>query len=302
MTERTVIAVAGAGGQLGLTLQALWPAAEQSQRMQLLPLSREQMDITRLESIAEVLSGYPIAAIINAAAYTAVDRAEEEREAAFAVNETGARNLASWAADNDCRLIQVSTDFVFDGCKQQPYQTDDATEPLSVYGASKLAGERAIQAMNPDRSLIFRTSWLYSPYLGNFVKTMLRLMHERDNLSVVNDQIGSPTSTRSLASLLIAALDSKHQAGVYHWSDGAQVSWYDFALAIQEEGLRHGILQQKIPVQPIPTSSYPTPATRPAYSVLDCRTTLRDFQCPVQNWLGELHVVVADLARAATSA
>lgn len=295
MTIRKTIVVTGGSGQLGLTLQALWPQSPLSEQVELLALSSSELDITDSDSISNALAKTDVAAVINAAAYTAVDAAEKDSEHAYLINETGAGNLAAWAAEHNARLLHVSTDFVFDGKANTPYGPDSPVAPLGVYGASKLAGERAIAKIWPDRSLVLRTSWLYSPYKNNFVKTMLRLMGERDSLSVVSDQIGSPTSTHSLARVLFAALASDVEQGLYHWSDGAQISWYDFAVAIQEEGLSQGLLAKAIAINPIPTTEYPTPATRPAFSVMDTAATQRDFACPTQNWRDELTKVITQL-------
>ncbi|MBT6548118.1 MAG: dTDP-4-dehydrorhamnose reductase, partial [Gammaproteobacteria bacterium] len=230
------IVLTGAGGQFGQTLVACWPDSLLSQ-YELIPLMRGDLDIADAAAVHSTLDALQPALIINAAAYTAVDKAESEAEAAFAINERGVANLA---AASTCPLIHLSTDFVFDGAASTPYAENAATAPLSVYGKSKLAGEKALLAQKPD-AMIIRTSWLYSEYGANFVKTMLRLMSERDVLSIVNDQIGSPTSTHSLAAVVCSAastrLDSaampKEPSGIFHWSDGASITWFDFALEIQ---------------------------------------------------------------------
>ncbi len=296
MANRKAIVVTGGTGQLGLTLQALWPHSALAASYELLAFSSSELDITSADSISNALANTDVAAIVNAAAYTAVDAAEADSEQAHLINAAGATNLATWSAEHNVRLLHVSTDFVFNGKADSPYGPDSPVEPLGVYGTSKLAGERAIARIWPQRSLVLRTSWLYSPYKNNFVKTMLRLMAERDALNVVSDQIGSPTSTQSLAQVIFAALASDVEQGIYHWSDGAQISWYDFAVAIQEEGLAQGLLTKPITINPIPTSEYPTPATRPAYSVMDTLATQRDFACPAQSWRDELRNVIAQLA------
>ncbi len=219
-------------------------------------------------------------------------------DGAFRVNHKGPALLADWSAKNRSRLLHVSTDFVFDGDSKQPYQPDDDPLPLGVYGSSKLAGEEEIQERLPEASIIVRTSWLYSPFRANFLKTMLRLMKERDSLSVVADQIGSPTSTFSLAGLLLAVLQHESFTGIYHWSDGAAISWYEFAVAIQEEALAAGLLDRSIPIEPIATEQYPTPAARPAYSVLDPSRAETDFSFPHQDWRANLRAIVGHLAQA----
>ena len=285
------IVLTGAGGQFGQTLVARWPDSLLSQ-YELIPLMRGDLDIADAAAVHSTLDALQPALIINAAAYTAVDKAESEAEAAFAINERGVANLA---ASSTCPLIHLSTDFVFDGAASTPYAENAATAPLSVYGKSKLAGEKALLAQKPD-AMIIRTSWLYSEYGANFVKTMLRLLSERDALSIVNDQIGSPTSTHSLAAVVCSAastrLDSaampKEPSGIFHWSDGASITWFDFALEIQTQALALGLLKSPCTLQPIPTSEYPTPAARPLYSVMSRVRARAEFECPNNTWQAEL--------------
>ena len=285
------IVLTGAGGQFGQTLVARWPDSLLSQ-YELIPLMRGDLDIADAAAVHSTLDALQPALIINAAAYTAVDKAESEAEAAFAINERGVANLA---AASTCPLIHLSTDFVFDGAASTPYAENAATAPLSVYGKSKLAGEKALLAQKPD-AMIIRTSWLYSEYGANFVKTMLRLMSERDVLSIVNDQIGSPTSTHSLAAVVRSAastrLDSaampKEPSGIFHWSDGASITWFDFALEIQTQALALGLLKSPCTLKPIPTSEYPTPAARPLYSVMSRVRARAEFECPNNTWQAEL--------------
>ena len=285
------IVLTGAGGQFGQTLVACWPDSLLSQ-YELIPLMRGDLDIADAAAVHSTLDALQPVLIINAAAYTAVDKAESEAEAAFAINERGVANLA---ASSTCPLIHLSTDFVFDGAASTPYAENAATAPLSVYGKSKLAGEKALLAQKPD-AMIIRTSWLYSEYGTNFVKTMLRLMSERDALSIVNDQIGSPTSTHSLAAVVCSAastrLDSaampKEPSGIFHWSDGASITWFDFALEIQTQALALGLLKSRCTLRPIPTSEYPTPAARPLYSVMSRARARAEFDCPTNTWQAEL--------------
>ncbi len=291
------IVLTGAGGQFGQTLVARWPDSLLSQ-YELIPLMRGDLDIADAAAVHSTLDALQPALVINAAAYTAVDKAESESEAAFAINERGVANLA---ASSTCPLIHLSTDFVFDGAASTPYAESAATAPLSVYGKSKLAGEKALLAQKPD-AMIIRTSWLYSEYGANFVKTMLRLMSERDVLSIVNDQIGSPTSTHSLAAVVcsaastrldIAAMpkepkESKEPSGIFHWSDGASITWFDFALEIQTQALALGLLKSPCTLKPIPTSEYPTPAARPLYSVMSRVRARAEFECPNNTWQAEL--------------
>jgi dTDP-4-dehydrorhamnose reductase len=295
MTLPTLV-LTGASGQLGLTIQSQWSACDLSSSHDLLCLDLPDLDIVQRSSIDAAFDSRSIETIINVAGYTAVDKAESEKQLAYGVNATGADNLAQWAAAHDARLIHVSTDFVFDGAQQSPYAPHHQTRPVSIYGASKLAGEAAVSQALPEASLIVRTSWLFSPYGTNFVKTMLRLMRRRQSLDVVADQIGSPTSAATLARLLLSAVSTPSHNGIYHWCDGGQISWYDFALAIQTEGLAAGILHKTIEINPVGTDQYPTAARRPAYSVLDRSQALRDFAQQPSDWKEQLRLVVQQLA------
>ena len=288
------ILVTGASGQLGQTLVRLWERSP-IPHYQFSALPRTQLDIGKPDLAAAVLSELQPTVIVNAAAYTQVDKAETDRDAVFQVNETGTATLARWAAHSGAKLLHISTDFVFNGAKSSPYVPDDQTEPLGVYGASKLAGEKALLAASNNNAAIIRTSWLYSRYGNNFVKTMLRLMAESDALSVVEDQIGSPTSTDSLARLIFAMIQKGDYQGIYHWTDGGSISWFEFAQQIQGQALQAGILSKAIPITPITTSEYPTPAKRPAYSVLDRSRALEEFECLVLDWEQKLAEVIAEL-------
>ena len=234
--------------------------------------------------------------IINAAAYTAVDKAEAEPELAHLINEASVRRMAVFAHVNNARLIHISTDFVFDGTKQSPYLPEDVTSPLGEYGASKLAGEIAALQEAPESTMIIRTAWVYSEHGSNFVKTMLRLMKEKDELGVVNDQRGSPTYARGLAEMIWQAAEHDlFTAGIYHWTDEGNISWCDFAKAIQQEALEAGHLVQTIPINPITTDDYPTPAARPACSVLDKRKLAKLVGIEPAPWRQNLKLMLARL-------
>jgi dTDP-4-dehydrorhamnose reductase len=286
------LALTGAKGQLGRTIQACWASNPLKDEYSLQCFDRSQLDITDSVSISETLNSRGIECIINAAAYTAVDKAESDPDSAQAVNELGAENLARWCGNNNAYLIHVSTDFVFSGIKAEPYLPYDACGPQGVYGKTKQAGEDIVLKLLPQRSLVVRASWMYSEYGSNFVKTMLKLMAEKEFLSVVNDQTGSPTSAHSLANFLIAAAADKQHSGIFHWSDGGELSWYDFAVAIQEEGLKAGLLGRQIPISPVPATEYPTPAKRPAYSVLDRSQSILDYNLRASSWREELVAVI----------
>jgi dTDP-4-dehydrorhamnose reductase len=258
--------IVGAAGQLGRALAAAAPP-----HATLAALDRGALDITDAAAVDAALRAHRPDLVINAAAYTAVDRAESDSERAFAINATAATRLAAVATAQGARLVHVSTDFVFDGTASSPYPPDAPTAPLGVYGASKLAGERGVQLTAPD-ALILRTAWVYAAEGANFLRTMLRLMDERDEVRVVCDQVGTPTHAASLARA-IWRLTEAGAAGIHHWTDAGVASWYDFAVAIAEEAQSAGLLRRAIPIVPIPTSAYPTPARRPAYSVLDKQQT-----------------------------
>lgn len=266
------ILITGKNGQLGCELQNTVPKG-----IELFAFGSRELDVTNEQAVFSIVTKLKPSAIINAAAYTAVDKAESEKDFAFAVNEHGAKNIALAAMSVNARLVHISTDFVFDGAKNTLYLPEDKTNPLGVYGASKLAGEQAVLAANPKNSTVIRTSWLYSVNKNNFVKTMLKLMNERDELSVVADQIGTPTWVKGLANICWVIAQKGAVDSIYHWSDLGTASWYDFAIAIQEIGIELGILRKEIPVRPIRADQYPTPAKRPAYSVMDT-TKIRDEQ------------------------
>lgn len=291
----------GAGGQLGLELQATCPGF-----IDLVPLSRIGLDICQTEQIATVLATHRPDVIINAAAYTAVDKAESDVDNAYAVNELAVAALAKAVAEWNQRepqqliyLLHVSTDFVFDGKQSSPYAPIDIANPQGVYGASKLAGEKAVLAYCPTAGIV-RTSWLYSVHGHNFVKTILRLAAERAALGVVADQVGSPTWAQTLAKTLWAFCSLK-PPGIFHCSDNGVASWYDFALAIQEEAQALGLIDQLKPVTPLRTEEYPTSACRPAYSVLDKRTTEECLGYKLPHWRASLRNMLIELKQNTTT-
>ena len=272
------VLLVGGSGQLGRELQHCKPA-----NIELLVLGSQELDLREAGLVEARVSAFRPQVIINAAAYTAVDRAESEPDAAFAVNGQGAANLARAARTVGAYCIQVSTDFVFDGAQSRPYLPADRTNPLGVYGASKLAGEQLALAACPEGVAVVRTAWLYSAFGNNFVTTMLRLMTERDNLRVVADQVGTPTWGCGLAEALWQMCRVQPK-GIYHWTDAGVASWYDFAVAIQEEALGCGLLDREIPILPINTVDYPTPARRPSYSVLDKTETWAALGMTPRHW------------------
>ena len=229
-------------------------------------LGRDDIDIVS-ESLTQTLDSFKPSAIINASAYTAVDLAESEQDKAIAVNCTAVERLSDYCKLRGIHFVHVSTDYVFKGDKGSPYLPHDKYDPVNVYGKSKMLGEQAIQASNPSACCILRTSWVYSEFGGNFVASMLRFMAEKEQLTIISDQIGSPTSVDTLARACLAAAEAK-LCGVHHVTDEGVASWFDFAKSIQRLGVKHGLLSTLIPIQPINTEDYPTPAKRPHYSVL----------------------------------
>ncbi len=283
------VLVVGAGGQLGQELQrTAGPAVECE------PMLHAQLDIADAPAVAACLAAIAPQLVINAAAYTAVDKAESEPGAARRGNAEGPGTLAQACAQRGVRLIHISTDFVFDGTASQPYQPEAATAPLGEYGRSKRAGELAVQSAQPG-ALILRTGWVYSRFGSNFVKTMLSLMGERDEITVVTDQVGTPTWAHGLAAAVWAAAARPQLRGIYHWSDAGVCSWYDFAVAICEEALALGLLSRPVTIRPIPATAYPTAARRPAYSVLDKTNSWRDFALEGVHWRRQLRAMLADL-------
>ena len=259
-------------------------------------LGPEDTDITSEEVLTKTLSALAPEVIINAAAYTAVDKAEDDLALCHAINATAVENLAKYCKRSGAFLVHVSTDYVFNGHKGSPYLPNDPIEPQGAYGKTKADGEKAVLELVPEQSCLIRTAWVYSAYGNNFVKTMLRLMADKPQLTVIDDQIGTPTWAKGLAQACISAAKNK-TAGVFHWTDEGVASWYDFALAIQELALEKGLLDKVIPVLPIPTSEYPTPAKRPHYSVLDKTSTRKVFsEVQPAHWRTQLSAMMDELS------
>lgn len=271
--------ILGAGGQLGCELQAT-----AHKRITVVPANRAALDVTDESSVAKYLHAERPDVVINAAAYTAVDKAESEPELAHKINALAPGYIAQAANVIGARLVHISTDFVFDGMASLPYRPDSATAPISVYGMTKREGEYAVMSHLPHTGfLILRTAWVYSAHGNNFVKTMLKLMRERKELRVVGDQIGTPTCTTSLARAIWCAIE-RELTGVHHWTDAGTASWYDFAVAIYEEARTLGILKDDVTIRQIATEDYPTPARRPAFSVLDKKSTWEALGQQPSHW------------------
>lgn len=288
------VLVTGAKGQVGTELLKLAPAS-----FEVIGYNSSELDITNAEQVTQVITSQKPSLIINAAAYTAVDRAESDVKKAFAVNEKGVKNLAHVALALNIPVFHISTDYVFDGATAQPYKETDIVGPTGIYGASKLAGELALVNSGAEH-IILRTSWVFGAEGNNFVKTMLRLGKERDTLGVVADQHGCPTSASSIAKVLWQ-LAQKYVAenalpwGIYHFSNAPATTWHGFACEIFKQAVEAGFLERAPVVNPIKTSDYPTPAKRPAWSVMNCSNLVNLLGSAVPGWQQELSAVLKQL-------
>jgi len=276
----TNILVTGSNGQVGSELQAL----SKNYEYNFFFTDRTSLDITNKESIKNFTQENSIDIIINAAAYTAVDKAEDDKENADRVNHLATQYLAEVAKEQNIKLIHISTDYVFNGENFKPYTEDDITNPNGVYGATKLKGEKAMQAINPKDSIIIRTSWVYSSFGVNFVKTMLRLGKERDRLGVIFDQVGTPTYARDLAKAILDIIPNikNKQVEIYNYSNEGVLSWYDFSKEIMR------MAKIKCTINPIETKEYPTPAKRPHYSLLNKSKIKKEFNIAIPYWKDSL--------------
>ncbi len=274
------ILVTGSKGQVGSELQEL----AGSYAYNFYFTDRDSLDITNKESIDAFVKNNSIDTIINTAAYTAVDKAEEDRKNADKVNHLAVKYLSEISKEKNIKLIHISTDYVFDGKNYKPYSEDDATNPNGVYGATKLAAEKAMQEINPLNSIIIRTSWVYSSFGANFVKTMLRLGKEKDSLGVIFDQVGTPTYARDLAKAILEILPQvkNERVEIYHYSNEGVLSWYDFAKEIMR------MVKLECQINPIETKDYPTPATRPHYSLLNKAKIKKEFNIEIPYWKDSL--------------
>jgi dTDP-4-dehydrorhamnose reductase len=296
------VLVFGGNGQVGQELlRALAPLGPvvATTRSGQLPDGRacEVADFGQPDSLPALLDRLQPSVVVNAAAYTAVDRAEQDVEAAFAANAQAPGVIARWCAAQGVPFVHYSTDYVFDGQGSAPYREDEATAPLGVYGTSKRDGEEAVRAAG-GRHLIFRTAWVYASHGANFLRTMLRVGAERDHLRVVSDQIGTPTSAALIADVTVQALQHPGQlSGTWHLTASGQTSWHGFAEAIFAEALARGVLAKVPEVVAIASYEYPTPAKRPAWSVLDNRRLQQDFSIVLPAWQHGLKQVMAAIAR-----
>ena len=283
--------ITGAGGQVGRALLAAAP-----DNLEVVGCTHADLDIGVSEAVRDCVRHHRPAVIINAAAYTAVDKAESEPDAAQRINAEGPGHLAAAARECGARLLHISTDFVFDGAASVPYRPDSATHPLSVYGRTKRDGEQAVLQTLPDATIV-RTAWVYAATGANFVRTMLRILRANGAVRVVADQVGTPTAAQSLAETLWRIAGNPQIRGIHHWTDAGVASWYDFAVAIAEEGAELGLLPPGLAVTPITTADYPTPARRPSYSVLDKRSLAPYGLAPI-HWRKCLRAVLKEISSA----
>jgi dTDP-4-dehydrorhamnose reductase len=277
--SKPLIVVTGKNGQLGWEILQLADTVKES--FELLFTGREELDLSRPETIAPFFEKNQPDYFINCAAYTAVDKAEQENELAYKINAESVGLIAQYCAKIHAKLITISTDYVFDGNGVTPYTTDTKTSPINYYGYSKWMGEQ-LALSNCAETIVIRTSWVYSVHGNNFVKTMLRLMGDRPELNVVGDQIGSPTYAADLAKTILKIVESIELGhahyGIYHYSNAGVISWFEFATAIALEG------RKNCKVFSIPSSAYPTPAKRPGYSVMDCSKLVKEYGIELINW------------------
>jgi len=284
------VLLAGAGGQVGSAVTRRTPADAT-----VIAMDSATLDITDEAAVRAAVGAVKPDLILNAAAYTAVDRAESEPERAFSVNRDGPGNLAAAARANGARIIHLSTDFVFDGIRGEAYRPDSPCHPINVYGASKWAGEEAVRKLAGDSALIVRSSWVYAARGQNFVLTMLRLLREQPEVRVVTDQVGSPTWAVSLADALWRAVRRTDLSGIHHWADAGVASWYDLAVATQEESIALGLLTRSVPIHAISSRDLARPAKRPPFAVLDTSLTTQALGTHPAHWRVNLRLMLREL-------
>ena len=291
------VLITGAQGQVGKELSLL--AKEKG--FEVIAAGRAELDITQAQSVESYINEMQPDIVINAAAHTAVDKAEDEQDLAFAINRDGAKNIALTCCKKSIPLLHISTDYVFDGTKYEPYNENDTVSPLGVYGTSKWQGEEAIR-QDLSEHIILRVAWVFGAQGNNFVKTMLRLGKDRDELNVVADQFGSPSPAKNIAQTLISLAEKYQQNktlawGTYHYCGKEKTTWYDFATEIFDQAFELGLLSKRIKVNPITTAEYPTPAKRPSNSMLDCSKLETAFGIEMPEWKEALQKVLLELKK-----
>lgn len=289
------ILITGAQGQVGREITTV--AKERG--FNVLATGRNDLDITKLKNVKDYIQSHDVDIVINAAAYTAVDKAEEEHELAYAINQSGAENLARLCREKDIPLLHLSTDYVFNGTTIDAYNEDDAVSPLGIYGKSKWQGEEVIRELLPQH-IILRVAWVFGAQGNNFVKTMLRLAEDRDELNIVADQFGGPSPANNIAETLILLINKfkKNKTlawGTYHYCGTEKTSWSDFAKEIFYQAKEQGLINKEIKINAITTEQYPTPAKRPANSMLNCSKIKNTFDIEMPDWKKSLKQVLTDL-------
>jgi len=283
------ILLLGSNGQLGWELQRTCP-----EKLTIATCDFPKVDFCSTDSIRKCIDSTEPDCIINTAAYTAVDKAEQEKDLAWRINCDAVIEIAELCKKNNISLTHISTDFIFSGQNFKPYQPHDKPNPKSVYGKSKLAGETAVRKILGEKALIIRTAWLYSSHGNNFVKTMLRLMQEKQSLNVIDEQIGTPTWANGLALGIWTSLEKK-LTGTFHYTDAGVASWYDFAMAVMEEGIKENLLDKTIRISPVLSHQFPTPAKRPMYSVLDKTSFWKATGIAPMHWRIQLRSMLKEL-------
>nr|WP_320016134.1 dTDP-4-dehydrorhamnose reductase [uncultured Desulfobacter sp.] len=283
------VLILGSRGQLGWELLRTSPKEADINAQ-----NSSQVDFLKPDTIRDCIAQYAPDWIINAAAYTAVDQAESDQENVYRINHEAVSAIAHAAADHHSRLVHISTDYIFSGKNYKPLRPDDPADPQSVYGMSKWKGETAIREVLSDKALIIRTAWLYSSHGKNFVKTMLNLMTAGKSLNVIDEQVGTPTWAKGLA-LAIWTCIYKSISGTFHWTDAGVASWYDFAVAIQEEALALGLLQVPVSIPPVLSTQFPTPAQRPFYSILDKHSMWQATSITPVHWRAQLRSMLGEI-------
>jgi len=283
------VLILGANGQLGWELQRTCP-----NNVNLTVAGSSEIDLLDSHSIHTYFKTAQPDILINAAAYTAVDKAEQEKETADKLNHVAVKQISEICSSNEIHLVHISTDFIFSGLNYKPYLPQDSPDPISVYGETKLKGEQAVREILGTKATIIRTAWLYSSHGSNFVKSMLSLMDTTPALSIIDEQVGTPTWANGLARAVWDTIEKK-VIGTHHFTDAGVASWYDFAIAIQEEAFKLNLIKKEIPVNPIQASQYPTPAKRPFYGILDKTSLWQALDIKPVHWRKQLRIMLKEL-------
>ena len=286
------VLIPGSAGLIGTALRAQAPAGAE-----VIGLDVSELDITDAAAVRRAIEHYRPDVVVNAAGYLAVDKAESDRDECMRVNAEGPGHLAQSLAPGTARMLHLSTNYVFDGKSGAPYQPGDPAEPVSVYGVSKRDGEVAVLQALGERATVVRTSWVHAKHGNSFLRTILRVLKERGTARVVDDQLGTPTSAQSIADTLWRVAADPSINGLHHWTDAGVASWYDFAVAIAEEGVALGLLPESVTVVPVSTADYPLVAARPPYGVMAKQATVAALGVPPTHWRVNVRKTMQDIAR-----